>query len=213
MAIQAVIFDLDGVLVHTDRFHYEAWQRMANEEGISFDVSINDRLRGVSRMESLDIILEKSERSYTQSEKEDLADRKNEYYRELLLQLTPADAAEGALAFIARCKEQDVKTAIGSSSRNTPMILERIGLAHVFDAIADGNQIVRSKPDPEVFLLAAQQLGVDPAYCLVVEDAEAGLIAAERAGMLKAAIGAAFDSSVADYRLRNLAEMAEIVFG
>ncbi|GGA13233.1 beta-phosphoglucomutase [Paenibacillus marchantiophytorum] len=212
MRIQAVIFDLDGVLVHTDRYHYEAWQQLADEEGISFDVSINDRLRGVSRMESLDIILEKSLRSYTKSEKEALADRKNGYYRELLHQLTPSDAADSAVSCIDSCRRHGVKIAIGSSSRNTPIILERIGLAHAFDAIADGNQIARSKPDPEVFLLAAQQLGVDPAHCLVVEDAEAGLAAAERAGMSKAAIGAAYESPLADFRLRSLAELAGILF-
>lgn len=186
---------------------------MADEEGIPFDSLINDRLRGVSRMESLDIILEKSRRSYTQAGKEELANRKNTYYRELLQHLTPADAAEGALEFIVSCRRQGVKTAIGSSSRNTPFILERLGLAHHFDAVADGNQIARSKPDPEVFLLAAAYLGVDPSNCLVVEDAESGLIAAERAGMMTAAIGAAYDSPAANYRFQHFAELAEIMFG
>ncbi|OPH58188.1 beta-phosphoglucomutase [Paenibacillus ferrarius] len=214
MPILAVIFDLDGVLVHTDQYHYKAWKRMADEEGLGFDESAGDRLRGVSRMESLDIILEKSGRTYTSVEKEALAERKNGYYRELLDRLTPADAAPGSRDILAVCKQQGIKVAIGSSSRNTPVILERLGLKHLFEAVADGNEIVNSKPDPEVFLLAAQKLAIDPEYCIVVEDAEAGLIAAKRAGMKTAAIGIVINSSAAaDYRLHRLEELTAVLKG
>jgi beta-phosphoglucomutase len=214
MSILAVIFDLDGVLVHTDQYHYQAWKRMADEEGIVFDESVNERLRGVSRMESLEVILEKSGRTYTSMEKEALAERKNGYYRELLDRLTPADAAPGSREIIAACKQQGIKVAIGSSSRNTPVILERLGLAHLFEAVADGNEIVNSKPDPEVFLLAAKKLAMDPECCLVVEDAEAGLIAAKRAGMKTAAIGTVINSpTAADYRLHRLEELRAVIFG
>ncbi len=214
MSILAVIFDLDGVLVHTDQYHYQAWKRMADEEGIGFDESAGDRLRGVSRMESLEVILEKSGRTYTSAEKEALAERKNGYYRELLDRLTPEDAAADSREIIAACKQQGIKVAIGSSSRNTPVILERLGLMHLFEAVADGNEIVNSKPDPEVFLLAAKKLAIDPEYCLVVEDAEAGLIAAKRAGMKTAAIGTVINSpTAADYRLHRLEELTAVIWG
>jgi len=214
MSILAVIFDLDGVLVHTDQYHYQAWKRMADEEGIGFDESTGDRLRGVSRMESLEVILEKSGRTYTSAEKEALAERKNGYYRELLDRLTPEDAAPDSREIIAACKQQGIKVAIGSSSRNTPVILERLGLMHLFEAVADGNEIVNSKPDPEVFLLAAKKLAIDPEYCLVVEDAEAGLIAAKRAGMKTAAIGTVINSpTAADYRLHRLEELTAVIWG
>ncbi|TXK83971.1 beta-phosphoglucomutase [Paenibacillus sp. N3.4] len=214
MSILAVIFDLDGVLVHTDQYHYQAWKRMADEEGIVFDESLNDRLRGVSRMESLEVILEKSSRTYTSAEKEALSEKKNGYYRELLDRLTPADAAPGSREVIAACKQQGTKVAIGSSSRNTPIILERLGFTHLFEAVADGNEIVNSKPDPEVFLLAAKKLAIDPACCLVVEDAEAGLIAAKRAGMKSAAIGTVINSpTAADYRLHRLEELTAVIWG
>ncbi|NOU76855.1 beta-phosphoglucomutase [Paenibacillus sp. LMG 31458] len=214
MSILAVIFDLDGVLVHTDQYHYQAWKRMADEEGIVFDESAGDRLRGVSRMESLEVILEKSSRTYTSVEKEALAEKKNGYYRELLDRLTPEDAAPGSCEVIAACKQQGTKVAIGSSSRNTPVILERLGLLHLFEAVADGNEIVNSKPDPEVFLLAAKKLAIDPECCLVVEDAEAGLIAAKRAGMKSAAIGTVINSlTAADYRLHRLEELTAVIWG
>ncbi|UKS29513.1 beta-phosphoglucomutase [Paenibacillus sp. HWE-109] len=213
MSILAVIFDLDGVLVHTDQYHYQAWKRMADEEGIVFEESAGDRLRGVSRMESLEVILEKSGRTYTNVEKEALAERKNGYYRELLEQLTPADAAPGSRELLAACTEQGIKVAIGSSSRNTPVILERLGLTHLFEAVADGNEIVNSKPDPEVFLLAAKKLAIDPKYCIVVEDAEAGLIAAKRAGMKTAATGTAIKSARADHHLHRLEELTAVIWG
>jgi beta-phosphoglucomutase len=191
MAVRAVIFDLDGVLVSTDEFHYRAWQRLADEEGIPFDREANNRLRGVGRMQCLQIMLERSPRSYTPNEKAALADRKNRYYRESLTALSPADVLPGAWEVLRGLKARGVKVAVASSSRNAPEILRRTGLAGVPDATADGNDITRSKPDPEVFLVAAARLGVAPVECLVVEDAASGVEAAAAAGMACLAIGAA----------------------
>ncbi len=189
--MRAVIFDLDGVLVSTDDLHYKAWKRMATEEGIPFDEKDNQRLRGVSRMESLDIILEKSSKTYTKNEKLELAGRKNAYYIEMIQGLSERDLLPGALATIKRLKAAGVKQAIGSSSKNTPAILSRLGLEDFFNAVADGNQIQNSKPAPDVFLLAARLLGVLPDNCLVVEDADAGVEAALAAGMKVLAMGSA----------------------
>lgn len=187
--IRGVIFDLDGVLVTTDELHYQAWKEMADEEGIPFDRAINERLRGVSRMESLDIILERATREYTPEEKQALAERKNATYRELLESLTPDDLLPGARAMLSSLRDRGIRVAIGSSSRNTPLILERVGLSGELDAVADGNDIRNSKPDPEVFLLAAERLGLPPTDCLVVEDAAAGIEAGRRGGMPVFAIG------------------------
>ena len=180
---KAVIFDLDGVIVSTDGFHYRAWKAMADNEGIYFDETINNRLRGVSRMESLEIILERATKTYTPEEKEAMATAKNDIYRESLVQLTPEDILPGVMDMLTTLRGMGVKLAIGSSSKNTPVILKQIGLGDYFDAVADGNQIKNSKPDPEVFLLAAKLLGIDPADCVVVEDAYAGIDAAKAGGM------------------------------
>lgn len=208
---QAVIFDLDGVIVSTDRYHFQAWSKLAEQEGIEFNEQINHRLRGVSRMESLEIILEKASRRYTEAEKRELAERKNEMYRSLLAQLTESDLLPGVAQTLAALRERGIKIAIGSSSKNAPVILERIGLAERFDAVADGNGIVSSKPDPEVFLLAASKLALPPEACLVVEDAEAGVVAAKRGGMAAAAVGEARSCKDADYRLESIDQLLSIV--
>ncbi|MDH7602045.1 MAG: beta-phosphoglucomutase [Armatimonadota bacterium] len=200
----AVIFDLDGVIVSTDDCHYRAWKRLADEECIPFDAEINNRLRGVSRMESLEIILEKSPRVYSDDQKQVLAERKNGYYRELLQSLSPSDVLPGALELITALKERGFRVAIGSSSRNCPIILERIGLKSVFDVVVDGNCISRSKPDPEVFMKAAEKLGIPPKRCVVIEDAEAGVEAAARAGMPVIAVGAAAGSPLAALSAQDL---------
>jgi beta-phosphoglucomutase len=163
---QAIIFDLDGVIVSTDEFHYQAWQRLADEQGIPFSRAVNHRQRGVSRMESLDILLEAAQRAYSGEEKHALATMKNGYYVDFLGRIGPADLLPGVADFLAACRQGGLRLAIGSSSRNTPLILERIGLAGAFDAVADGNAITRSKPDPEVFLLAARLLGLTPKGCV-----------------------------------------------
>lgn len=187
--IRGVIFDLDGVLVTTDDLHYRAWKEMADREGIYFDRTINERLRGVSRMESLAIILERATRDYSGAEREALATFKNDRYRELLKTLSPKDLLPGALEAVEALRARGVRTAIGSSSKNTPLILDRLGIRDRFDAVADGNDISKSKPDPEVFLLAAERMGLPAKACLVVEDAVAGIEAARRAGMAILGIG------------------------
>lgn len=181
--IEAVIFDLDGVIVSTDDCHYRAWKRMADEEGIYFDREINNRLRGVSRMASLDIVLERANREYSEDEKQALAEKKNNYYKELICKLTPNDILPGAMETLEELKKNGIKIAIGSSSKNTSIILKQIGLDTYFDAVSDGNNITHSKPNPEVFLKAAEMLGVAPENCMVVEDADAGIEAGKRAGM------------------------------
>ena len=181
--IKAVIFDLEGVIVSTDDCHYEAWKKMADEEGIYFDKTINNRLRGVSRMESLEIILERADKEYSNEEKEKMAERKNNYYKEFITKLTPDDILPGAKKNLEELRNNGIKVAIGSSSKNTPVILKQIGLDNYFDAVSDGNNITNSKPDPEVFLKAADMLGVPYAECMIVEDADAGIEAGNRAGM------------------------------
>lgn len=204
--IRGVIFDLDGVLVSTDSLHYVSWKEVADQEGIPFDEQINARLRGVSRMESLAIILERAARPYSAKEREQLAIRKNDRYRELLATLGPGDLLPGATEIVSALRRRGIKTAIGSSSRNTPMIVDRLGIRDLFDAIADGNDIRHSKPDPEVFLLAANRLGLPATACLVVEDAAAGLEAARKAGMAVLAVGAAAELPGADAQAQSLAE-------
>ena len=191
MKFKAIIFDLDGVIVTTDDCHYLAWKQMADEEGIYFDREINHRLRGVSRMESLAIILERANKEYTQAEKDEMATRKNGYYVDFITKLTPDAILDGVMDNLDRLKENGVKIAIGSSSKNAPIILRQIGLDGYFDAVSDGNNITNSKPDPEVFEKAAQMLGMDYADCLVVEDADAGIEAGKRAGMKTLAVGQA----------------------
>ena len=204
--ILGVIFDLDGVIVSTDNCHYLAWKRMADEEGIAFDRTVNERLRGVSRMESLAIILEKATKAYSQQEKLAMAERKNRYYVELIGELSEKDILPGALDTLALLRKKGVRAAIGSSSRNTPIILKQIGLSDAFDAVADGNAIQNSKPDPEVFLLAAKLLNLDPAHCLVVEDADAGIQAAVSGGMRALGVGSAAANPMAHFTAENLAQ-------
>jgi len=205
--LQGVIFDLDGVIVSTDGCHYLAWKRMADEEGIFFNRTINERLRGVSRGDSLAIILEKAEKAYSEAEKSDMATRKNAYYIEYISRLTAEEILPGALDVIRLLRAKGIKIAIGSSSRNTPLLLKQIGLHNTFDAISDGNQITKSKPDPEVFLLAASLMGLKPEACLVVEDADAGIEAAVAGGMRSLGVGYAADNDKATYRAKNLVEV------
>lgn len=199
--IKAVIFDLDGVLVTTDECHYAAWKRMADEEEIYFDREINKKLRGVSRAESLEIVLKNAEKIYTAEQKAELAERENGYYKVLIEKLTEKDVLGGVVENLTALKENGYKIAVGSSSKNTPIILNKTGLVNYFDAVADGNEIARSKPDPEVFLKAAKKLGVPPCECLVVEDADAGIEAGKRAGMKTLAVQGA---NGADYHCENL---------
>lgn len=206
MKYEAVIFDLDGVIVTTDNCHYLAWKRMADEEGIYFDREINERLRGVSRMESLEIVLEKANKLYSEVEKNEMATRKNGYYVEIIKELTKDAILPGAVEFCESLKKQGVKIAIGSSSKNAGIILKQVGLENFFEAVADGNDIKNSKPDPEVFLVAAKKLGILPEKCLVVEDADAGVEAGLASEMDVLAVGFASKNNKATYTFSDLKE-------
>lgn len=211
MKIKGIIFDLDGVLCFTDRYHYIAWKKLTDRLGIYFDEKINNRLRGVSRMESLDIILEKSAEQYTTKEKIAFAEEKNQTYRKLLGNMTPADVSEEVRDTLGRLRARKIKLAVGSSSKNTPLILEKTGLSAYFDAVSDGNNIIHSKPDPEVFLKAAEFLGLEPKDCLVVEDASAGIEAGLAGGFKTAATGDAVRCNRADVVLQTFSDLLEIV--
>ena len=206
--IKAVIFDLDGVIVSTDDCHYRGWKKMADEEGIYFDRNINERLRGVSRMESLNIILERAEKEYSEEEKTALATRKNGYYVEFIQALTPADILPGVMEALEGLKAKGIKIDIGSSSKNTPIILKQIGLSDYFDAVSDGNNISKSKPDPEVFLKAADFLKMPYENCAIVEDADAGIAAGKAAGMFTFAVGSAKDG---DQKLTTMKDLLQHV--
>ena len=209
--IKAVIFDLDGVICSTDRYHYQAWKQLADELGVFFNEEINNRLKGVSRMESLDIILEKSNKKYSIEEKQKLATKKNDTYRNLLKNMDDHDVSSDVLKTLYFLKRNDIKVAIGSSSKNTMFILERIGLDNYFDAIADGTQILKSKPDPEVFLLAAKKLCLEPKDCIVVEDAKTGIDAANAGGFISVGINDAANYSETKYRIKKVSDVLNII--
>ena len=211
MTYKGIIFDLDGVICSTDEYHYRAWKALASRLDIPFDRTINSRLRGVSRMESLEIILERAESTYTANEKAAFAEEKNTLYRQLLCGMSPADLSDDVRDTLNALRGAGLKLAIGSSSRNTPFILERIGLSRFFDAVSDGNGITHSKPHPEVFLRAADLLGLAPSACLVVEDAHAGIEAGTAGGFACAAIGDARDDARAAYHLDALSDLLRYV--
>lgn len=208
--IKGLIFDLDGVIVFTDQFHYQAWKKMADKMGIYFDEEINNRLRGVSRMESLSIILKKYDgEELSLEEKEKLAEQKNTYYRNLLKTMTSEDVSDEVRETLEELRKRGYKIAIGSSSQNAKMILNQVGLTDAFDEISDGTNIVRSKPDPEVFLKAADFLGLEPEECAVVEDAYAGIDAAKAGKMTAIAIGDATNYNKSDIRLQKFAQLLD----
>lgn len=210
MKYKTVIFDLDGVICHTDMYHYQAWKQIADELGIYFDEEINNRLRGVSRMESFEIILERYEGTMSLEDKVVYTTRKNEAYKELLKNMSPADLSPEVKETLDGLRAKGLKLAIGSSSKNAGFILERLGLDGYFDAVSDGNNITRSKPDPEVFVKAAQLVGEASIDCLVVEDAKAGLEAAIGGGMDCAAMGDAVASGLATYDLTEFSDLLKI---
>lgn len=203
--IEAVIFDLDGVLVTTDVFHFNAWKKLAEDLGIdNFTKADNARQRGVSRMASLEVVLEKTDRVFSDEEKQELAQRKNDDYVKSLSALSEADVLPGVREFLTFLKEHGIKTAVGSASKNAPLILEKTKLIDSFDEIVSGLDTTKSKPDPEVFVLGAQRLGVKPENCLVVEDSDAGIEAAKRGGMYALAVGEAKNNPLADYSSESL---------
>lgn len=212
--MKAFIFDLDGVIVFTDQFHYRAWKEMADQMGIYFDEEINNRLRGVSRAESLEIILERYEGPELSAQKKaELMESKNNSYRRLLAAMTPADVEETVRETLAMLRKSGYKLALGSSSKNARFILERVDLTEAFDAISDGNNITHSKPHPEVFEKAAEFLGINPQECCVVEDAYAGIDAAKAAGMTAVGIGEAAGYEKADIKIREFSELLRIAHG
>ena len=202
---KGVIFDLDGVLVSTDEMNYQAWKRLADQLGIfGFTRKDNERQRGVSRMASLEIVLEKTDRVYTEEEKVKLAEKKNDYYKELLQKLDDGAVLKGAKETLAKLREMGVLIGVGSVSKNTPMILEKTGLLPYIDKVSCGLDITKSKPDPEVFLVAAKKLGLPAEECLVVEDAAAGIQAAKAAGMKSLAVGPYYEKLGATYQAPGL---------
>ena len=209
--MKAVIFDLDGVICFTDKLHYKAWKNIADEQGIYFDEKINDRLRGVSRMESLDIILEKADRTYSFDEKKEIAEKKNDIYVSLLDTMSEKDLDVNVKVVLDTLRSRGTLLAIGSSSKNTKKILEKLGLKDFFDAVSDGTNITKSKPDPEVFLKAAEMLGIGPERCLVVEDAVSGAEAGHAGGMKVACLGDAAKNGAGDWNMQTIRELTDIV--
>lgn len=208
---KAIIFDLDGVLCSTDKYHYMAWKQLTGRLGICFDRKINGRLRGVSRMDSLEIILGRSAGNYTDEEKQHFAEEKNNAYRRLLENISPEDLSDEVRHTLDELRHRGYLLAVGSSSRNTGYLLQRLCLADFFDAVADGTEISHSKPDPEVFLLAARKLKAEPSDCAVVEDARAGITAAKKAGMTALALGGdAKGCGIEDFDLTSFSGLLDI---
>lgn len=203
--MKAFLFDLDGVIVDTAHFHYQAWRRLANEK-LGFDISeeFNETLKGVSRTESLDRILAHGGISLDDTTKEAYATLKNQWYVELVNQMTPADILPGVTVFLEKTRLAGIKIGLGSVSKNAKPILEHIGLVDAFDVIIDGTKISKGKPDPEVFLKGAEELGVAPSECVVFEDAVAGIESGQRAGMKTVGIGLPHILTKADVVLPNL---------
>jgi beta-phosphoglucomutase len=186
---KAVIFDLDGVITDTAHYHYQAWKRLAQSQDVPFDAEFNEKLKGVDRMGSLELILAQGTRSYTIEEKLALADQKNEHYKELISTISPADLLPGAVEALASVRAAGLKIALASVSKNAFSVLDKLGIRDAFDDVVDANLIKYSKPHPEIFLTAAMHLGVHPSDCLGVEDAVAGVASIKSAGMVALGIG------------------------
>lgn len=187
--IKAAIFDLDGVIVDTAHYHFLAWRRLAKELGVDLSEKDNEKLKGVSRMQSLQIILDMGKVTLSKEKKESLADRKNEWFCEYIDAMKPNEIFPGVKQLIVAMRKKGIKVALASSSKNAPRVVELLGIADLFDALVDGSMIIDTKPDPEIFMLTAQKLNIAPKDCLVFEDAEAGVEAAIRAGMKCVGVG------------------------
>ena len=209
--IRAIIFDLDGVICSTDRYHYLAWKALADRLDIPFDEQKNKLLRGVSRMESLEIILGDRSSHFSEQEKLELAEEKNRIYREYLQTMRPSDLPEDTRYALQTLRKRGYLLAIGSSSKNTRQILAQLGLEHFFDAVADGTQITRSKPDPEVFLRAASLLDISPEQAIVIEDAESGVQAAEAGHFRVIGIRSKENDPNSDITIKKLSDLTEIL--
>ncbi len=206
--IKGIIFDLDGVLVSTDELHYQAWKRLADELGITgFTREDNERQRGVSRMASLEVVLEKSDKTYTEEEKVELAERKNSYYLELLQKMDKGATLEGVYDVLSDLKKKNLLLSVGSASKNAPMILDKTILSPYLNQVSCGLDTTKSKPDPEVFLVAARKMGLEPKDCVVVEDSAAGIQAAKAGGMRSLGVGPFYQTLGADYAYPSLAKV------
>jgi beta-phosphoglucomutase len=205
--IKACLFDLDGVIVDTAKYHYLAWKRLANELGFDFTEEDNERLKGVSRMESLEILLNIGGISFDRETKEALAAKKNTWYVEYISKMDSSEILPGVLDFLKELKQKGIKVSLGSVSKNAMTILANVGLVEYFDAIIDGTKITHAKPDPEVFLKGAGELGIEPKHCVVFEDAQAGVEAAINAGMYSIGVGSPEILGRADFVISNFQEM------
>lgn len=212
MKFKAVIFDLDGVICSTDEYHYLAWKALADIIGVTdFTREDNKLQRGVSRMESLEVVLKKSSKVYSDEQKVTLAETKNDIYKNMLAGMSEKDLDGGVSSTLNALRGKGLKLAIGSSSKNTPFILERLGLGNFFDAVADGNCVTHSKPDPEVFLKAAEYLNIQPCDCLVVEDAVAGVNAGIAGGFKVAGLGEASKYSKTTYPVNKFSDLLKVI--
>ncbi len=207
-SVKACIFDLDGVVVDTAIFHYQAWKRLADELGIKgFTEEENENLKGVSRQRSLEIILEIGGITLDQMTKDELTEKKNGWYVELISKMTPEDILPGVKLFFNELQQKGIKLGLASASKNARRILERVGIESYFEAIVDGNRISKAKPSPEVFLLCARDLQVDPKDCVVFEDAKAGIEAAKNGGMFSIGVGSSSILGEADFVISSFDEM------
>ena len=200
---KAIIFDLDGVIVDTAKLHFIAWQEVARQLGINFTKKDNELLKGVSRIQSLEIILKLGNKSLSQSQKDRILEAKNQQYLALISQMNEDEMLPGIKELLWNLKQKNIPFALGSASKNARRILEALNITDWFTAIVDGNDVSKAKPDPEVFLTTAERLGMQPKKCIVVEDAQAGILAAKRAGMKAIGIGQAENLQQADVVLPN----------
>lgn len=208
---KGVIFDLDGVITDTAEYHYLAWKKLADELNVYFDRHINENLKGISRIESLDIILKNTDKSFGEEEKHYLADKKNEYYKEMIKKITPKDTLPGVLDLIKELKNRGIKMAVASVSKNAKTVLSNLGLIETFDYIVDAEKIKNGKPDPEIFLNAAAGIDVEPKLCIGIEDSKAGIEAINRAGMVSIGVGNYETVKEADIVLKDLSDPSQIL--
>lgn len=204
---KACLFDLDGVIVDTAVYHFQAWRRLANELGFDFTEHQNEQLKGISRMESLELILQWGNVTLTEEEKIEWATRKNAWYLDLVKQMTPEEVLKGVPEFLTKLRANNIKIALGSASKNSKLILERINMLDYFDAIIDGNDITKGKPDPQVFLMGAEATHCKPEECVVFEDAVAGVQAGKAGGMKVIGVGSADILNEADFVIAGFEEM------
>lgn len=207
--VKACLFDLDGVIVDTAKYHYLAWKRLASELGFEFTEEHNERLKGVSRMKSLEILLEVGHKQnlFSEEEKLKMAEKKNNWYVEYISQMDESEILKGVKEFMECIRANGIKTALGSVSKNAMTILNNIGMVKYFDTVIDGTKITNAKPDPEVFLKGAEELGVAPNSCVVFEDAKAGIEAARNAKMHCIGVGSPLILVKADFTIMSFEEM------